>query len=56
MSNVVAFLAAVLYGGALKLEKLFGWDLWFAIILPGGNALKLVMARREVAYPGDNVA
>ena len=35
VSNVVAFLAAVLYGGALMLEKLFGWDLWFAIISLG---------------------
>jgi len=35
ISNVVAFLAAVLYGGGLALNKLFGWDLWFAIILLG---------------------
>ncbi len=34
-SNVVAFLAAVLYGGALALQNLFGWDLWFAIITLG---------------------
>jgi len=33
ISNVVAFLAAVLYGGGLALERLFGWDLWFAIAL-----------------------
>jgi len=33
--NVLAFLAAVLYGGGLALNKLFGWDLWFAIILLG---------------------
>jgi SSS family solute:Na+ symporter len=33
ISNVVAFLAAVLYGGGLALNKLFGWDLWFAIAL-----------------------
>ena len=32
ISNVVAFLAGVLYGGALALQSLFGWDLWFAII------------------------
>ena len=31
----MAFLAAVLYGGALALHKLFGWDLWFAIIALG---------------------
>ncbi|MBC8871550.1 MAG: sodium/solute symporter [Planctomycetes bacterium] len=35
LSNVLAFLAAVLYGGGLALNKLFGWDLWFAIILLG---------------------
>ncbi|HOQ86141.1 MAG TPA: sodium/solute symporter [Phycisphaerae bacterium] len=33
--NVVAFLAAVLYGGGLALEKLFGWDLWLAIAFVG---------------------
>lgn len=35
ISNIVAFLAAVLYGGALALQKLFGWNLWFAIIVLG---------------------
>lgn len=35
ISNVVAFLAAVLYGGALALENLFGWDPWFAVIALG---------------------
>lgn len=35
ISNVVAFLAAVLYGGALALAALFGWDLWFAVIVLG---------------------
>lgn len=32
ISNVIAFLAAVLYGGALALHELFGWDLWPSII------------------------
>jgi SSS family solute:Na+ symporter len=32
ISNVVAFLAAVLYGGGLALQSLFGWGLWFSII------------------------
>jgi SSS family solute:Na+ symporter len=32
VSNVVAFLAAVLYGGGLALQSLFGWGLWFSII------------------------
>lgn len=35
ITNVVAFLAAVLYGGGLALHKLFGWNLWFAIIALG---------------------
>ncbi len=35
ISNVIAFLAAVLYGGALALQSLFGWNLWFAIIALG---------------------
>lgn len=34
-SNVVAFLAAVLYGGALALSSLFGWHPWFAVIALG---------------------
>lgn len=32
ISNVVAFLAAVLYGGALALQSLFGWPFWPALI------------------------
>ncbi|MDG1890878.1 MAG: sodium/solute symporter [Verrucomicrobiota bacterium] len=35
ISNVIAFLAGVLYGGALALESLFGWNPWFAIITLG---------------------
>ncbi len=35
ISNVVAFLAAVLYGGGLAIHKLFGWNLWFSIIALG---------------------
>lgn len=35
ISNVVAFLAAVLYGGGLALQSLFGWDLWFSIVALG---------------------
>jgi SSS family solute:Na+ symporter len=35
ITNVVAFLAAVLYGGGLALQKLFGWDLWIAIVVVG---------------------
>ncbi len=35
ISNVVAFLAAVLYGGGLALHTLFGWNLWFSIIFLG---------------------
>lgn len=32
LSNVVAFLAAVLYGGALALHNLFAWEMWPALI------------------------
>jgi len=35
ISNIVAFLAAVLYGGGLAMQYLFGWNLWFSIILLG---------------------
>jgi len=35
ISNIVAFLAAVLYGGALALHALFGWGMWFSIIALG---------------------
>jgi len=35
ISNVVAFLAAVLYGGGLALHSLFGWNLYFSIAALG---------------------
>ncbi len=35
LCNVVAFLAAVLYGGGIALQKLFGWNIWFSIIVLG---------------------
>lgn len=35
LSNVLAFMAAVLYGGGLALHTLFGWPLWFAIVALG---------------------
>ncbi|MEM9226888.1 MAG: sodium/solute symporter, partial [Verrucomicrobiota bacterium] len=35
VSNIFAFLTAVLYGGGLALHKLFGWDLWTSIIVLG---------------------
>lgn len=35
ISNVIAFLAAVLYGGALALQELFGWPLWISVITLG---------------------
>jgi SSS family solute:Na+ symporter len=31
ITNVLAFLAGVLYGGGVAIQKLFGWDLWFAV-------------------------
>lgn len=38
LCNVVAFLAAVLYGGGIALQKLFGWNIWFSIIALGAAA------------------
>jgi len=38
ITNVVAFLAAVLYGGGVALEKLFGWELWPAIMVVAAAA------------------
>lgn len=35
ISNVVAFLAAVLYGGGLALQALFGWNLWICVVVLG---------------------
>jgi len=35
ISNVIAFLAAVLYGGGVALNALFGWNLYFAIAVLG---------------------
>lgn len=35
ISNIFAFLAAVLYGGGLALHTLFGWPLWFSIVSLG---------------------
>ena len=35
VSNVIAFLATVLYGGGLALQSIFGWSLWFSIITLG---------------------
>ena len=35
LSNVVAFLAAVLYGGAIALQSLFGWNFWVAVVVLG---------------------
>jgi SSS family solute:Na+ symporter len=32
LTNILAFLAAVLYGGGLALQALFGWNLTFSII------------------------
>ncbi len=46
ISNVVAFLAAVLYGGGLAIQKLFGWDLWFSITVLG------LLAGSWVVYGG----
>jgi SSS family solute:Na+ symporter len=46
ISNVVAFLAAVLYGGGVALNALFGWNLYFAIAALG------IVAGAWAAYGG----
>jgi SSS family solute:Na+ symporter len=38
LSNIVAFLAAVLYGGGLVIQKLFSIDLWMAVMIIGFTA------------------
>ena len=38
VSNIVAFLAAVLYGGGLVIQKLFNIDLWMAVMIIGFTA------------------
>lgn len=35
VANVLVFLGAVLYAGALAMQQLFGWDLWTSIIVLG---------------------
>jgi len=35
LTNVVAFLAAVLYGGGLALQRMFEWNLWTGILAVG---------------------
>jgi len=35
LTNILAFLAAVLYGGTLALQSLFGWPFWPTIIILG---------------------
>ncbi|HYZ85356.1 MAG TPA: sodium/solute symporter [Bryobacteraceae bacterium] len=32
LSNITAFLAGVLYGGGLALQRLFGWELWVSVL------------------------
>jgi SSS family solute:Na+ symporter len=46
ISNIVAFLAAVLYGGGVALHTLFGWNLYFAIAVLG------IVAGSWAAYGG----
>lgn len=52
ISNVVAFLAAVLYGGGVALQALFGWDLWFGVLLLGlvAGAWSIHGGLKTVAY------
>ncbi len=52
ISNVVAFMAAVLYGGGLALHALFGWNLWLAILVLGivAGSLAIYGGLRSVAW------
>lgn len=52
LSNVVAFMAAVLYGGGLALQALFGWSLWASILALGliAGGLAIYGGLRSVAW------
>lgn len=52
ISNVVAFMAAVLYGGGLALSELFGWNLWVSILALGmvAGGLAIWGGLRSVAW------
>ncbi|MBN1418205.1 MAG: sodium/solute symporter [Planctomycetes bacterium] len=52
VSNVVAFLAAVLYGGGIALHRLFDWPLWPSIIALGcvAGSLAIYGGLRSVAW------
>jgi len=52
LSNVVAFMAAVLYGGGLALSELFHWPLWVAILALGivAGGLAIWGGLRSVAW------
>lgn len=52
ISNVIAFMAAVLYGGGLALSELFGWNLWVAILTLGlvAGGLAIWGGLRSVAW------
>ncbi len=52
ISNVVAFLAAVLYGGGTALQALFGWNLWCSVIVLGtlAGAWAIFGGLKSVAY------
>lgn len=52
ISNVVAFLAAVLYGGGLALQSLFGWNLWVCVVVLGllAGTWAIYGGLRAVAY------
>ena len=52
ISNVVAFLAAVLYGGGLALQSLFGWNLWICVVVLGllAGTWAIYGGLRAVAY------
>lgn len=52
ISNITAFLAGVLYGGALALHTLFGWPLWAAVLALGAvsGSLAIYGGLRSIAW------
>ena len=52
VANVTAFLAAVLYAGAIGLNALLGWDVWLGVVLLGVTAgsYAIVGGMRSIAW------
>jgi len=52
VANITAFLAAVLYAGAIGLNALLGWDVWVGVVLLGVTAgsYAIVGGMRSIAW------